>query len=205
MLVRFIGRVVGLAALACLAWTYSSQAQPQPQPRQQAPHAQQSQAQPQPRQQPQFQQQSQQQQAQQPPAAAVALAMQLLELKGGITVFDPAIEGVIRHHKGVLLQINPNPVKDVNEVEQLMRTETEARRQELHNEIARGYASAFSEQDLKDMIEFYKTPLGKKMIDREPKAGEESARRAQAWIEKYAEEVVAKMHAEMKRRGHTEF
>ena len=88
---------------------------------------------------------------------------------------------------------------------QIVRADTAARRQELRNEIARGYASVFSEQDLKDMIAFYKTPLGKKMIEQEPKAGEASTKRAQAWIDKYAEDVIGKMRAEMKKRGHNEF
>ena len=142
---------------------------------------------------------------QQPSAAAVTLATQLLELKGGLSAYDPAIDGVVIHHKGVLLQINPNLAKDINDVEQLMRQEGAARRQELHKEIALGYASAFTEQELKDMIVFYKTPLGKKMIEAEPKAGEQSTKRAQLWIDKYAETVIAKMRAEMRKRGHSEF
>jgi hypothetical protein len=174
MIVRFIARTVGAAAVACLAWSQAAQAQ------------------------------------QKPPSAAVTLstqllATQLLELKGGIGAYDPAIDGVVIHHKGVLLQINPNLAKDINDVEQMMRKEGAARREELHKEIALGYASAFTEQELKDMIAFYKTPLGKKMIEQEPKAGEESTKRAQAWIDKYAETVIAKMRAEMRKRGHNEF
>jgi hypothetical protein len=142
---------------------------------------------------------------QQPSAAAVTLATQLLELKGGIGAYDPAIDGVVIHHKGVLLQINPNLAKDINDVEQLVRKEGAARREELHKEIALGYASVFTEQELKDMIVFYKTPLGKRMIEQEPKAGEQSTKRAQIWIDKYAETVIARMRAEMKKRGHTEF
>ena len=142
---------------------------------------------------------------QQAPAAAVALATQLLEIKGGIGAYDPAIDGVIVHHKGILLQINPNLAKEINDVEQLMRQEGAARREELHKEIALGYATAFTEQELKDMIAFYKTPLGKKIIEQEPKAGDESTKRAQVWIDKYAENVITKMRAEMKKRGHTEF
>jgi hypothetical protein len=142
---------------------------------------------------------------QQPSAAAIALATQLLEIKGGISAYDPAVDGVVIHHKGVLLQINPNLAKDINDVEQLVRKEGAARREELHKEIALGYAGAFTEQELKDMIAFYKTPLGKKMIEQEPKAGEQSTKRAQIWIDKYAETVIARMRAEMKKRGHTEF
>jgi hypothetical protein len=169
MIVRFIARTVGAAAIAFLALIPSAQAQ------------------------------------QQPSAAAIALATQLLEIKGGLTAYDPAIDGVIIHHKGVLLQINSNLGKDINDVEQLMRQEGAARRQELHKEIAVGYASAFTEQELKDMIVFYKTPLGKKMIEQEPKAGEDATKRAQVWIDKYAEAVITKMRAEMRKRGHTEF
>ena len=142
---------------------------------------------------------------QQPSAAAITLATQLLELKGGISAYDPAIDGVVIQHKGVLLQVNPNLAKDINDVEQLVRKENAARREELHKEIAVGYASAFTEQELKDMIAFYKTPLGKKMIEQEPRAGEESTKRAQIWIDKYAVAVIAKMRAEMRKRGHTEF
>jgi len=137
--------------------------------------------------------------------AAVTLAQQLLELKGGLGAFDPAINGVIIHHRGILLQINPNLTKDVDAVVQLMQSESAARRQELHHEIAVGYASVFTEQDLRDMIAFYKTPLGRKMIENEPKAGESSTKRAQEWIDKYAADVIAKMRAEMKKRGHNEF
>ena len=144
-------------------------------------------------------------QAQQPSAAAIGLATQLLEIKGGLAAFDPAINGVIITHKNTLLRINPNLTKDINEVEQVARKDTAARQQELHKEIATGYASAFTEQDLKDMIAFYKTPLGKKMIEQEPKAGEALTKRAEMWIDKYAEGVMAKMRAEMKKRGHNEF
>ena len=45
-------------------------------------------------------------------------------------------------------------------------TELLPRRAEIHTEIARGYASQFTEQELKDVLAFYKTPLGKKLIDR---------------------------------------
>jgi hypothetical protein len=174
MIVRFIARTVGAAAIGCLALSQAAQAQ------------------------------------QQQPSAAVTLATQLLatqllELKGGIGAYDPAIDGVIVHHKGVLLQINSNLAKDINDVEQVMRKEGAARREELHKEIALGYASVFTEQELKDMIAFYKTPLGKKMIEQEPQAGEASTKRAQIWIDKYAETVIAKMRAEMRKRGHTEF
>jgi hypothetical protein len=144
--------------------------------------------------------------AQQPPSpAAVALATQVLELKGGIAAFDAAIDGVITHHKAILLRINPNLTKDVDAVGAAIRADIATRRQELHREVAIGYASAFSEQDLRDLLAFYKTPLGKKVIEQEPKAGQESTKRAEEWVAKYADDVMARMRVDMKKKGHTEF
>ena len=169
MIVPFIVRTFGAAAIACLAFAHAANAQAQPS------------------------------------AAAVALATQILDLKGGITAFDAAIDGVIAHHKGILAQINPNASRAIDEAERPLRAEAAAKRQELHNEVARGYASQFAEQDLKDLLAFYKTPLGKKIIDLEPKGGEEAAKRVQLWIDKYADDVSTKMRAELKKKGFSEF
>ena len=112
---------------------------------------------------------------------------------------------MIIHHKGVLLQINPNASRALEEVERGVRADLAAKRVELRNEVARGYATQFSEQDLKDLIVFYKTPLGKKIIDREPLAAEEATKRVQVWVDKYAEDVSTKMRAELKKKGFSEF
>jgi len=132
MIVRPIVRVLGAAAVALFALAHGSQAQQRP--------PQQPQAQP------------QAEQPKQASPAAIALATQLLELKGAIGAFDAAIEGVITHNKGNLLQINPNLTRDIDATAQTVRAEASARRQELRGEIARGYASVFSEQELKEKI-----------------------------------------------------
>jgi hypothetical protein len=217
MIARPIARTLGAAAVACFALVHVSQAQPLPQPRaqpvpaqprprvQQAP-APQPQAQPQPEAQKAQQPEPQPSQAeQQPSAAAVALATQILEIKGGTTAFDPAIEGVVTHHKNAFLQINPNAARAVDDVARTVRADSAARKQELHNEIALGYASQFSEQDLKDLLAFYQTPLGKKIIEQEPRAGEAAAQRVQLWVDKYADDVANKMRAELRKKGFNEF
>jgi hypothetical protein len=144
--------------------------------------------------------------AQQPPsAAAVALASQILEIKGGMNAFDPALDGVLEHHKSTFLQMNPATGRVLTDVETKLRAESAPKKQELHTEVATAYASQFSEQELKDLLAFYKTPLGKKVIENEPKAGEEVVRRVQIWIDKYADQVSARMRAELKSKGFTEF
>lgn len=142
---------------------------------------------------------------QQPSAAMAALANQILEAKGAYGAFDPVVDGVIRYNKTQFLQINPNLTRDLDAVEAQLTKEFAAKRQEARMEVARAYALQFSEQELKDALAFFKGPLGKKMIDAEPKAFDEINKRMQVWADKFAEEVNVKMRAEMKKRGHTEF
>ena len=102
--------------------------------------------------------------AQQPSAGAITAARELVELKGGAAMFDPVIVSVIEQTKAALLQTNPQLAKDLNDVAAQLRTEFTPRRNELMNEAAKLYATAFTEQEIKDMTTFYKSPLGRKML-----------------------------------------
>ena len=75
-------------------------------------------------------------------------------------------------------------------------------RQRCSRSSTRIYAAHFTEQELKEALAFYKTPLGKKLISEEPKALEESMKAADDWSRRLAVEVDAKFRAEMQRRGH---
>ena len=137
-----------------------------------------------------------------PSAAAIALAKELIEIKGATKIYDPVVSGVIEYHKNLLLQSNPNLGKDLNEVAQKLHAEMAPRRAELQLEVVKIYAQHFTEQELKDALAFYKTPLGKKLVTEEPKVLDDSMKRADQWSAKFAEEIVVKMRAEMKKKGH---
>jgi hypothetical protein len=51
-------------------------------------------------------------------------------------------------------------------------------------------------------LAFYQSPLGQKVIVEEPKSADESMTMAGSWADKLSEEVMSKMRAEMKKRGH---
>ena len=139
--------------------------------------------------------------AQQPTPSALEVAKQIVLIKGG-TTFDAIVPGVVETAKNMFLPTNPNLSKDLNEVAAQLRKEFyEPKRAELMNEVSKAYAQRFSEQELKDILAFYKTPLGQKMIAEEPKALEESLRRAQEWANNFSEEVIARMREEMRKRG----
>jgi uncharacterized protein len=138
----------------------------------------------------------------QPSPAAVAAARELLALKGGDVFFTPFVSGVVENAKNTFLPTNPNLSNELNEVASKLRKDYEPKRTELLNEVARVYAERFSEQELKALIDFYKSPLGRKMVLEDPAIIDESVRRARTWSEALGDEVMERFRQEMKKKGH---
>lgn len=144
-----------------------------------------------------------QSQAQQKPSAnAVATAKEIITTKGALSLFTPLVSGVVEQAKLLFLQQNPNLQKDLNDVAASLRTEYQPRFSEIGDEISRIYATQFTEQELKDLLAFYKSPLGKKLVTAEPQIAEQGLKFAQDWANKLSEEVITRMRAEMKKKGH---
>src|SRR5262245_49221342 len=106
--------------------------------------------------------------AQQPSASAIATAKEVITAKGAGELYKPLVSGVIERTKVVLLQTNPMLSKDLNEVAAKLHTDYATRSSELMTEVAKIYASRFSEQELKEALAFYKSPLGRKLVTEEP-------------------------------------
>jgi uncharacterized protein len=141
-------------------------------------------------------------QAQSPTAGAVAAARELIQTKGGGAMFEPVIPGVVESTKNSLLPTNPNLTRELNEVSAQLRKEYEAKKAELVYEVAIVYAKHFTEQELKDLVTFYRSPLGHKMLNEEPIALEQSLKRAQDWSIEFSETVMGRFRTEMMKRGH---
>jgi hypothetical protein len=140
--------------------------------------------------------------AQQPSATALATAKELVTVKGAKAVYDPLVAGIVEKAKGMFLQANPMLGKDLNEVAAKLRADLAPRGAEVLTETARLYATRFTEQELKDALAFYKSPLGRKLLTEEPALADQSMRSAASWADKLSEEVISKMRAEMRKRGH---
>lgn len=138
----------------------------------------------------------------QPSPAAMAAAKELITITGANTIFNPLIAGVVEQAKVLYLQQDPALAKDLNEIAANMRTQLAPRFSELNDEVARLYTADFSEQELKDILAFYKSPAGQKLLEQQPKVIDNSMKFAQNWANKLSDEVVAKMRDELKKRGH---
>jgi len=141
-------------------------------------------------------------QAQQPSANAIALAKEIILVKGGNAIYDPVIPQIVNQARTIFLQANPLLGKDLGEVAAKLQAEYTPRTAELINDGATLYASKFTEQELKDVLAFYKSPVGRKVIAQEPVILDQSSANVDQWANKVAEEIIAKFRNEMRRRGH---
>src|SRR6476646_3664665 len=152
--------------------------------------------------------------AQQPPAAApkavplkqaspaaMAAAKEILTMKNASAMYGSAVPNLVQQTKDTLMQTNLNYQKDLNEVAVIVAQKLAGREKEIGEGMATVYANEFTEQELKDLVTFYKSPLGQKLLSSEPRAIQFSMSYMNQWATLFAETVNSQFRTEMKKRG----
>ena len=133
--------------------------------------------------------------------AAIAAAKEILQIKNAGAMYAGAVPGLVEKTKIALTQQNLNYQKDLNEVAQIVAQQLQGRQNEIGEGMAQIYASEFTEQELKDLVTFYKSPLGQKLINSEPRAIGLSMAFMNSWAQDFSETVMGAFRAEMRKRG----
>ncbi|XIA63401.1 DUF2059 domain-containing protein [Bradyrhizobium sp. TZ2] len=133
--------------------------------------------------------------------AALAAAKEILTMKNAGAMYANAVPNLVEQTKNVLLQSNLNYQKDLNEVAVVVAKNLAGREKEIGEGMAQVYANEFTEQELKDLVTFYKSPLGQKLLASEPRAIQFSMSYMNQWAQTFAETINGQFRAEMKKRG----
>jgi hypothetical protein len=139
--------------------------------------------------------------AKQASPAAIAAAREILTMKSVSTMYASAVPGIVQRTKETLLQNNLNYQKDLNEVAVIVAQKLAGREKEIGEGMAKVYANEFTEQELKDLVTFYKSPLGQKLLSTEPKAIQLSMAYMNQWAQTFSELVNGEFRGEMRKRG----
>jgi hypothetical protein len=99
------------------------------------------------------------------------------------------------------MQTNLNYQKDLNEVAVIVAQKLAGKEKEIGDGMAAVYAADFTEQELKDLVTFYKSPLGQKLLSAEPRAIQQSMGFMNQWAQQFAETVNGEFRGEMRKRG----
>ena len=133
--------------------------------------------------------------------AALAAAKEILTMKNASAMYANAVPSLVEQTKNTLMQSNLNYQKDLNEVAIIVAKNLAGREKEIGDGMAQVYANEFTEQELKDLVNFYKSPLGQKLLLSEPRAIQFSMSYMNQWAQQFAEVINGQFRAEMKKRG----
>ena len=128
-------------------------------------------------------------------------ANEILEFRGASAMYANIIPNLVLQTKESLLAANLNYQKNLTEVPTIVNQNLQGREKEVGEGMAQIYCNEFSEQELKDLVTFYKSPLGQKLLLSEPRAIQFSIAYMNHWAQQFAETVNAQFRAEMRKRG----
>jgi len=138
----------------------------------------------------------------QPSPGALLLAKQIVEIKGVQGMFVPLVRGVVEKTKNMFMQTNFMWANDLNQIAAIEEKQLAPRVSELVDATARMYARQFTETELKQLLAFYQSPVGKKALVEEPKVLDQAMAYAGSWGDNLSQEVIGDMRVQMKKRGH---
>jgi uncharacterized protein len=133
--------------------------------------------------------------------AAIAAAKEILAMKNASAMYANAVPNLVQQTKDQLMQSNLNYQKDLNEVAVIVAQKLAGREKEIGEGMAKVYANEFTEQELKDLVTFYKSPLGQKLLAAEPRAIQFSMSYMNQWAQQFGETINCEFRAEMRKRG----
>jgi hypothetical protein len=135
-------------------------------------------------------------------AKAIALSAQFFDLAGVkpmlVQMLDQMAPGITQ----LIQQANPGKEAEVAEVmNKFVMPEMKERLPEVIDEGAKVYARHFSSDELAQLIQFYQSPLGAKLVHEQPLIAQEMAGISTAWAQAVTVQAVHEYADEFKKRG----
>ncbi|MGH6822350.1 MAG: DUF2059 domain-containing protein [Methylocella sp.] len=101
-----------------------------------------------------------------------------------------------------LTQTRPELRHDLNDVLTGLKPEFDKQVDEMIDIAAQIYVKQMSEQDLKAAVAFFDSPAGKKYVETQPAFLTEVVTAMQGWQGKVSTDMMTRVRAEMKKKGH---
>ncbi len=131
-----------------------------------------------------------------------AAARAMVEASGGVAQARQAATMMRQQLIAIIAQNANKPVPEVTKVvDEVLMPEMLARVPELIDGMADIWAKHLSVQELQQLVEFYKTPLGQKLIAVSPQVAAETLPLATSWGQAVATDALAKQRDTLRQRG----
>ena len=129
---------------------------------------------------------------------ALELANEIMTLNGSRDAMNEILPNVADAAKTSFIRTNPQMQLGIIEIVDRNALELVERRRDLDARIAQLWTQAFTRDELREIVAFYKTPVGQKFAVRQPQIAPAQVRIAGQWSNEIAEELARRVGEELR-------
>ena len=137
-----------------------------------------------------------------PSAEALAAAKELVTTMHLVDQFKALMPAILQSLKPAIVQGRSGVDRDFDSLTPVILDSFQARYSELSDAMAVVYANNFTADDLRNLITFYKSPLGQKMLEKTPALTKQSLVAGQRFGASVAADLRQKIIEELRKKGH---
>lgn len=137
----------------------------------------------------------------QPDAAQLGLARDMLVAMKAADNFEAVIPTVMNAIKPVVTKGDAKIGRDWDEIAPMMQQELASMKTQMIEEVSLIYARAFTADELKQFVAFYKTPAGMKLAAQTPLLAQQTMAAGQRFGQQAAGRIAERMKEELRKRG----
>lgn len=132
----------------------------------------------------------------------LALAQQAIDASKSATGFDNILPVVADQTRTLFIRSNPALTPQIEEVTQEVAIGLAPKRRALDETLEKIWARRFSEDELRQIVAFYNSPVGKKLSDLSAEILALSVGAAKQWGDQISTEMVTRVREQMLKRGY---
>jgi hypothetical protein len=136
-----------------------------------------------------------------PSPEQLAVAIQFLKVSGLTTGFDDIIPQFMQQASQIYTGQRPELRGMIGEAAVSLVPEFIQKRAELDKNLAKFYTTEFTEDELKQMVAFYETPVGKKFSAKQQDILRDSIPVVQKWTIGLQNDIMKRMKEEVEKKG----
>jgi len=136
--------------------------------------------------------------------AHLELAEQVIEAARVSREFDNILPNVADQAKTTFIRSNPQMQLGIIEVVDRVALEMVDNRAELDEVFAKIWASAFTQEELQALLEFYRSPVGEKFAERLPRVLAVQIGMAERWQQAISQELYGRVRNELESKADAE-
>jgi uncharacterized protein len=136
-----------------------------------------------------------------PSADTLAAARQLVQVMKATDQFKVLLPSIFAALKPAIVQDRPDAAKDYDAIVPIVTAGAMKRLDAFGDMLAGIYARNFSTDEIHDLIAFYQTPTGRKLIERQPTIAQQSMAAGQQFGRELVADLKQQIDEELKKRG----